>query len=309
MIDFSEFIGIDWSGSREYARGEDGEFPIQIASCESSEGVLELHQPTDIHNPRWQDNRWSRTTVFNWLIDRVRANVQGTGPILIGFDFALSFPFTDKKSFFPGEDPPTETWQDLLELLGSKAGIDFDPSPFIDDAFYKRFFLTNANRGTDYLPRHRVTERPEYLQDLSPANVFKLIGGDQVGRGSVSGLAMIRSLKASLGEDLFLWPFEGIVPNSKAKAVVVEIWPRMLYEMVGVPPNSHRYPLVFKLALKLCGISNLETLAPPLGENSGDAMLAAAALRHLKAQQAIWDAPKLLAASDFQLEGWIWGAK
>jgi hypothetical protein len=309
MFEFEEFIGIDWSGSQDYARGSDGEFPIQIATCDSESGQLALHQPNAVHNPNWQENRWSRSTTFNWLADRLQIKHRNSKPLLIGFDFALSFPFADIGAYFPGEETSTESWRSLLALLRQLTGNDFDPNPFIAHDFYSRFFLLQGSRGAEYSPRHRITEQTEFLRNQNPANIFKLIGGDQVGRGSISGLAMIQNFRERFGTDVHVWPFDGVAPSVKAKAIFVEIWPRMLYEMVGVPASSHRYPLVFQLAMQLCRVGNVNALAPPGGENSGDALLTAAALRHFHKDASIWSAPQHLALNFFSREGWIWGAQ
>ncbi len=309
MFEFAEFIGVDWSGSQGYARGSDGEFPIQIAICDSESGQLVLHPPNSVHNPNWQENRWSRSTAYNWLSNRLQMKQPNSKPSLVGFDFALSFPFADVGAYFPDEETPTESWRSLLALLRQRTGTDYDPNPFITHDFYSRFFLRQGNRGAGYSPRHRITEQAKFLRNQKPANIFKLIGGDQVGRGSISGLAMIHEFREQFGTDVHVWPFDGVAPNSKSKAVFVEIWPRMLYEMVGVPPHSHRYPLVFQLAMQLCRVENANAIAPPDGENSGDALLTAAALRHFHKDAAIWSAPQQLALNFFSREGWIWGAQ
>jgi len=61
--------------------------------------------------------------------------------------------------------------------------------------------------------------------------------------------------------------------------------------------------------MKICGVGNVESLDPPVGENSGDALLTAAALRHFYKEHSIWRAPEEYSNQHFAVEGWIWGAK
>jgi hypothetical protein len=83
-----------------------------------------------------------------------------------------------------------------------------------------------------------------------------------------------------------------------------------LYELIGVPSVAHKYPIVFRLALTECGIGNVEHHFRPYGENSGDALITAAALYKLAhAGPAIWHAPQRIAQGIFNNEGWIWGAR
>jgi len=308
MIEFDEFVGIDWSGSQGYGRGDDGEFPIQIAVYKSANRELRLEVPQVVHNPRWQQNRWSRKTVADWLVRKIEERCKDSKPALIGLDFAFSFPHADLDCYFPAESIGTVDWSGLLRLFSRSAGDNFDPKPFVSDEFYRRFFQIPRERGEAYSPRCRITERAEYLQDEVPANPFKLIGGDQIGRGTISGIAVLQYLRIRLQDAIHIWPFDGLEPNTSASAVLVEVWPRMLYKLIGVPPNAHAFPKVFELALRECGIGNAHDVPVPLGENSGDALITAAALSRFCGQVDIWRAPGRLAASQFPFEGWIWGA-
>jgi hypothetical protein len=158
-----------------------------------------------------------------------------------------------------------------------------------------------------------MSEQPLFLLGQTPASVFKVVGGDQVGRGAIAGMAWIAELRKRLGDTLFVWPFDGTDPPAGAKVVLVEVFPRMLYELVGVPPNSHRYPKVFRLALQGLGVEQvdglpLDAMGAPVGEDRADAMIIAASLSANAPDRSVWEAPGQLAKDAYPFEGWIWGA-
>ena len=307
MPKFDRFIGIDWSGSETYAQAN-GEFPIQIADLNMLNGVLVLVEAQEQHNPRWQQNRWSRTTVRNWLTRTIQHWPKEAKPILVGLDFAFSFPFVDRDCYFPHEECPTADWLALIARMRRQTGDDYITSPFVDHDFYQRYFKIKDREGQAYARRFRVCENVDYLRGHNPATVFNLIGGDQVGRGSISGMAVLYDIRQKFGAHVHVWPFDGLTPTDGARAVIVEVWPRLCYELLGVPPVSHRYPKVFRVAIHESNIPDPDQAPMATGENTGDAIISAAALHRFSADEAYWTAPQTLAPNSYPREGWIWGA-
>jgi len=309
---FSQFIGIDWSGSAGYGRGDSGEFPIQVALCDV-EGALSLVNPTAKHNPRWRENRWSRTTVLSWLTEMIKGHDPKQVPLLIGLDFAFSFPHLDLGVYLPGHVPPIEDWTSLSALIHGLTGDDFSPDRFIKKELVARHFLVGDVKGDDFKIRHRVCERGENLLGRDAASVFKLVGGDQVGRGAISGIACLEELRREFGHKIQVWPFDGLEPSPDVLAVIVEVFPRYLYELAGVPPNAYDYPKVFRLALRDLGVravdeSDVALISTPRGEDSADAVITAASLRYHCSSTSLWNAPVHIDGVCHLLEGWIWGA-
>ena len=303
MESIDEFIGIDWSGSRSYTRSR-GEHPIQVARIDR-DGHLEV--VPESHRPRW-NNRWTRTHVVDYLDERIRECASQVRRVLIGVDFAFSFPFL-ADGVLPGLAGSPETWVDLMAMICSTVGRsnDFYPMPFVEREEVVPYFRVDGNTGRRYEQRFRVTECKNFLCGQDPASVFNLVGAKQVGRGSIAGIACLHELRSRNPDAIHVWPFDGVDVAEDKTAVIVEVWPRLLYELVGVPPVSYRYPRVFNMALEWYGASNAGSF-PASGENVGDALITAAALRHFADHDAFWDAPHRLAPAVSGVEGWIWGA-
>lgn len=303
-MEFTKFVGIDWSGSETYGRARN-EHPIQVAQT-NDVGCLEL--VSEPPQPRGRP-RWRRTDIVNWLESVIREEAEPSCRTLVGLDFAFSFPYHDIERYFPACRRSLASWENLARAIHGEVGDDFKPMDFIRNKEYVSHFLFQGNKTSDYSPRIRITEDPAFLRGQKPASVFKLIGPDQVGRGSVAGIACLKELRLRLGRMMHIWPFDGLDIPAHVSAVFVEVWPRLLYERVGVPSRSHAYPLVFRLALQECGVANVaDAKIVPRGENTGDALLTAAALRHFVDDEDIWSAPQRHASIWYRKEGWIWGA-
>ncbi|MTI84255.1 MAG: hypothetical protein FH756_10190 [Firmicutes bacterium] len=84
-MQFNNFIAVDWSGAKGPSlKG------LKVASCEPGEGAPSLIST---------NGNWRRSHLVNWITRKAKDN----GPILVGFDFAFTFPYCDKKAYFPGE--------------------------------------------------------------------------------------------------------------------------------------------------------------------------------------------------------------
>jgi len=104
-------------------------------------------------------------------------------------------------------------------------------------------------------------------------------------------------LRQSCGQELSIWPFEELHDK---KSAIVEIFPRY-------------FPLSRNQSPKLADHSNLNgALAAfdcrpietaPASEDEGDALLSAAALRHLSADATLFRLPD----DSIRREGWIFG--
>ena len=100
---FDKFIGIDWSGDKNnFQKG------ISVAECNKGNKVPQIVKPFD-------HKYWTRTTLIEWLYKEIKSQRN-----LIGFDFAFSYPFYDRCSYFPGiKDSPINS-EKLWKLIEMK---------------------------------------------------------------------------------------------------------------------------------------------------------------------------------------------
>ena len=94
---FDTFVGIDWSGDKnKFQRG------ISVAICSKGTSAPIIIKP--------KEKFWSRSSLLSWIEEIIKEN-----NILLGLDFAFSYPFHDKLSYFPGllETPsnPKNLWK------------------------------------------------------------------------------------------------------------------------------------------------------------------------------------------------------
>ena len=97
---FDKFIGIDWSGDKNnFQKG------ISVAECIKGNKAPQIVKPSD-------HKYWTRTTLIEWLFKEINSQRN-----LIGFDFAFSYPFYDRCSYFPGiKDSPINS-EKLWKLI------------------------------------------------------------------------------------------------------------------------------------------------------------------------------------------------
>ncbi len=69
----------------------------------------------------------------------------------------------------------------------------------------------------DWLEEHRKCDQQSKAEGLSPKTLWQLAGAGAVGAQSLLGMPMLHRLKAALGTDCAIWPFEPI----DGKAVVI----------------------------------------------------------------------------------------
>ena len=198
--------------------------------------------------PRGRDGRWSRVHAFEYLCDRAE-HAAKQGPILVGMDFAFSFPFAEKNHAFPdGSAARAAFWQAVRAAAwpddrGTADGYVLD-NP--NEGHFRRQIGGNHNRqivtGAQYNANaFRLTERAAMQGDARPCCVFNLIGANQVGKGSICGIAVLKKLAGYCLQHhlpLVIWPFLGIAPDGQVQEancdlpeipdrtlVIVETWP------------------------------------------------------------------------------------
>ena len=89
---FQKFVAIDWSG----ALNEIIDQKIQVAEYSPLAQTVGLAHPIGGQ----PGDPWSRTAVVEYVQHTV--NAVDEGPVLIGFDFAFAYPYSDPRRVFSG---------------------------------------------------------------------------------------------------------------------------------------------------------------------------------------------------------------
>lgn len=145
------------------------------------------------------------------VAELVRTAADRGGPLVAGLDFAFSLPdwfFAER-----GIGDAHALW--ALAAEQGDAWLAGAAPPF--------WGVRGARRPA--LPAHtrRTEDEAGRRAGRPPSSVFKLVGADQVGRGSVRGM---RALAALAAAGFAVWPFDDPRP---AQPAAIEIWPRLLY--------------------------------------------------------------------------------
>lgn len=304
-------IGIDWSGAAEYrpsSKDHPEDYPIQVALVRTDDGAAKLSKPDG------EGSHWTRSRLCSFLIEKFSEHVDDPRPVVVGFDFAFGLPFVDRGSYFPDLSGAPDTWLDLLGMIRARATPenDFVPSGVVSDEGYGEYFLHQDRKGSHYEERYRKTDQRSLLYGERCSSVFKMVGAGQVGKGSVAGMAFLAELKAKLGPRIHIWPFDGLKWSPEVRAVIVEVYPRIMYRLCDGDASARDNFMRFGHMLTASG---LKLARPPegppypsFGDNSADALVTAAALHRFADDGRPWAGPYSLGKKVYQVEGWIWGA-
>jgi hypothetical protein len=288
-MNFGRFVAIDWSGAKDAGRGLAG---IQIAVCEAGRSAPRL-----VANP--DGGNWRRSDVVSWLSDDV---AQGNAA-LVGFDFAFSFPFCDSGRYFPNTEVSSKSPQTLWQLVDSVCidAAEFYGRPFTTDHRVSTSFWSCGPRPAGILERHRETETVCARRKLGrPESIFKLLGPKQVGLGSLAGMRVLRRLHQIDG--ITIWPFDAAASGM----TVVEIFPRRFLNEAGHGTAKIRTRAELDAALIAYGSEPAEAISGQLGDDQTDALVSAAALRHVADRREVWNPPSMTRCAQ-EHEGWIFG--
>lgn len=284
-LGFDLFLGIDWSGAK--GRRLKG---LRIAACAPGTGA-----PVLLDGPQ-PGGLWRRQDVLVLLA----GYVGGTRRVLAGFDFAFAYASADAGAYFPGYAGSPGDIRALWAMVDrlSGAGDDlYGGAVYAPASPVGGHYISPHGRGALYSHRQRATERACQAAFTAPHPVFKCIGAANVGTGSLAGMRLLHRLADAAA----VWPFAEPGP-----VTVVEIFPRLYFKRAAQDPRGWRDPRVVATALSAYGSDPYE--GPPLDiEDKADAVVAAAALRGLSADPAVWAAPAAEPAS--RREGWIFGVE
>ena len=286
-VHFDYFAAIDWSGA--VGARQTG---IAVALCGVGNGAPALVRAGHI---------WSRVDVLEWLSTELPART------LIGLDLGMSLAFADCGAFFPGWNESPADARALWALVERICADDphLSASSFVDHVQASRHFRRHGGRTGDLFPagrgRLRVTERAQREQGLNPYSNFNLVGAAQVGKSSLTGMRMLHRL----ADQLPVWPFD---PLPETGSVVVEIYTSLAAREAGVAKgrSKMRDGATLDLALAALG-SELHDALPRYTDHATDALLAAAWLRNVAGDHALWFPEGIERVR--QTEGWTFGIR
>jgi hypothetical protein len=286
-VRFTNFVAIDWSGAVGVRQPG-----IAVAVCGAGHDAPVLVRPGHI---------WSRDDVLDWLLNDLPANT------LVGLDLSTSLAFDDCGAFFPGWAESPADARSLWALVEAVCADEphLSANSFVDHPEASRHFRRHGGRTGDLFPagrgRLRVTERGQREQGLSPYSNFNLVGAAQVGKSSLTGMRMLHRLQGKLP----LWPVDA-VPDSGS--VVVEIYTTLAARAAGIAKGRSKVRDAAALdeALATLG-SEPHTLLPRYTDHATDALLAAAWLRTVADEPALWSPDGIDAVR--HTEGWTFGIR
>lgn len=278
---FDRFVGIDWSGAKGSSHPG-----IAVALCARGDAAPELISPPDRH--------WSRTAVLDWLLSM-------GSEALIGFDFSYAPPFVERGAYLPGDKTPSDAksfWAYVDRISGDE---DLGAASFLE-RHHRRHFYFGAADGPKSAFRH--LRRCETLYNDGrggkPATVFDAIGAAQVAKASFAGMRLLHRVNHSIP----VWPFD---PAPKTGPLIVEIYTRIAARAAGVAQGRSkvRDAVALDTALDALGSGRHRPLAR-YTDHDTDAIMTAAWLRRVAADDRLWNPPHLTPAIA-TTEGWTFG--
>lgn len=279
---FERFIGIDWSGAK--GARQPG---IAVALCDA-DGRCGLARPPG-------GGSWSREAVRDYLAECP----PGT---LAGMDFAFSLPWPEAGPLPPGLDQPTDArhlWRMVDDLCRAEPHLYAGPAYHPEGGWLADYMFTKLTGRELWRGRFYATDRlrrTETALTPRPNSAFRIVGAKTVGPGSFSGMRVLSALDRRSGERIAVWPFDA--PGGGL--TLVEVYPSLYYALAG--RRRSRDPQVVEAVLAHFG-AQCSADQPIRSQDDADALVAAAALRHIAARPDAFARP----AEDRLHEGWIFG--
>jgi hypothetical protein len=317
---FDRFVGVDWSGAT--GRNYSG---IAVADCRVGSEAPVLVEPLG--------RRWRRTEFADWM-----AAQAGQGErVLVGIDCAFALPAAMASQVLGDGYSAAALWAHIDATCADAP--DFFGGPFAQHEQHSAHFWHRGPRPAGFAEYHRATEHACKAAGLgSPESPLKLVGARQVGKGGLAGMRVLHALKTRLGGRFAVWPFD---PPDRADIVCIELYPRLFMKMAGHGVGKVRTVSDLNNCLVKLGSVEITLSSPPpsrgrdmkesstkkalsldgrglgegdagadhnflLSDHETDALVAAAGLRFIAGDPAVW-LPACMDALAVRAEGWIFG--
>ena len=280
-LPFDSFIAIDWSGAEGRYTG------ISVAHCAPGSGAPRLVAP--------EAARWTRTALADWLDRELKTGQR----LLIGLDFAFGMPV--EPGGYLGRPGSPDGIFALWDLVEQAAAVpDFGCGGIVDDPRFAPLYWCRGKQPPAWSARQRLSEVAcAAATGTRPECVFKLIGAKQVGKASVTGMRVLRHVRARNHGRVKVWPYE----PAGTKSVLVEIYPTLFRKHAGHGLAKLRTRGELNAALKKLGAAAVRSSA--LTDHDTDALVSAAGMRHFSEALGY----RLTPPADARIrgEGWIFG--
>ena len=291
-MEFDKIVAIDWSGAKPYYNN------IRVAEyCPSSNTV------TLVANP--QERNWKRSDVFSqYFSGHARTST------LIGIDFAFAYPYdVDEGEYFPGhkKTPPDvrSLWAEVDRICTGQEDVYGGPFYLSEDARFAAYLKYQTYEGPLYDPRLRVTECTARSAGHNPQSVFKCVGSDSVGIGSIAGFRLLHRIHVN--GTASIWPF--CDTPASIGTTLVEIYPASFTKRAGIYNGKNTFTLIEIMdGLERYGV---ELLSESPGQRSfskdeRDALVSAAGMKWWLEEKgsSAWTVADRNRA---MYEGWIFG--
>lgn len=282
---FDAFWAVDWSGARAGYRG------VAAARAQAETSAVAAVSP-----PRGAAS-WTRTA----LVERLVHEIASGRRLLIGFDFAFSFARGSRSALGLAQcETPQKIWAEVDRRCMGAA--DCYGGAFVERAPAGIYWRRGA-RPAGWDEGLRVVDvHARTVSGVRPESMLKLVGTKQVGLASLAGMRALHALRLATGDRLALWPG----PVARGQSVVVEIFPTLFRRAAlgGLAKIRDGATLQRALATWKATAPRALRHSPVLSDDLTDALVSAAALRHIARSPRAFDPPKDPAAAG---EGWIFG--
>ncbi|WP_028969637.1 hypothetical protein [Sphingomonas sp. URHD0057] len=281
MTRFRSFVAIDWSGAK--GRRHKG---IAIAEARG-EAAPRLVRP---------DHVWSREEVAAWLLKRAASE-----PTLFGFDFSFAPPIVERGEYLLGEPGLPTTAREFWAYVDAQCDDDdLGAASFLEIAHRRHFYFGIADGvKADFVRFRQCDARLNAQGGRKTASAYDAIGAAQVAKASFSGMRLLRRLDGKVP----IWPMDLLPANGSA---IVEIYTRIYLRRAGMSGTKLRNRTSLNLALEGLASPPARLRFEP-NDHQTDALVTAAGMRQLAADEPRAFEPEGLTPAIARSEGWTFG--
>jgi hypothetical protein len=278
---FQNYVAIDWSGAK--GRRHKG---ISIAEARG-DAAPKLVQP---------DHVWSREEVLHWLLKRAAKE-----PTLFGFDFSFAPPIVERGEYLLGEPDVPKTARSFWAYVDAHSrDEDLGAASFLEEVHRKHFYFGIADGvKADFVRFRQCDARLNAQGGRKTASAYDAIGAAQVAKASFAGMRLLHRLDGKVA----IWPMD---PLPETGSAVVEIYTRIYLRRAGMSGKKLRSREALNLALEGLGSKPVRLRFEP-NDHQTDALVTAAGMRALAAQEPRAFDPEGLTANIARSEGWTFG--
>jgi hypothetical protein len=278
---FASYVAIDWSGAK-------GGRHKGIAIAEARG----LTAPRLVR----PGHAWSREEVLDWL--RKRAAKE---PTLFGFDFSFAPPLIERGEYLLGEPSVPKTAREFWTYVDAKCDDeDLGAASFLETAHRRHFYFGIADGvKADFVRFRQCDARLNAQGGRKTASAYDAIGAAQVAKASFSGMRLLHRLDGKVA----IWPMDRLPEQGSA---VVEIYTRIYLRRAGLTGVKLRSRAALNRALKGLGSPPARLRFEP-NDHQTDALVTAAGMRQLAANEPRAFDPEGLTAEIARTEGWTFG--